>query len=519
MIHTSEDYWRGALTAIANGWALRPLFNYSGIKCINHLLGFAPTFGAGVVEANDILTLHEALKKANTEGQIAQPAWPEDIDKASKYLRSIILHARNLAPVEAASKFQQQQPQQQQQDQQQLEKDAPSAPSQKEQEKALIQMAKTQYKVAEKAFPSLDTKAAKRINYKLVGTLTKGYRAGEPVAYSLQEYTKELRVSQPHEESYEFLGKTFTNLEGAPAKVKIATFEDMIGAMEDRAHAVSVAGAWDIATNAEENEKDPPEPQQRCEKSKIEYIDGGEVKSMNAFATHAVQMLRVEAMKKFHKLHPHVSVVGGLLETIDAHIEEQLADMILEGYTADAAITQLVVKDTENHSINRIGSSSTATASTSESGTAAQTSGDDSKKRKGRSDERSAEDKLVAAQRNIEQKEKQIANLKGHGKSVERGGTPRGGYGHRFDSRNDHYNYSGGGHYSNNDRSYGYSYGGKGSGGKGGGGPPGPRAAPDVCKDFNFKGRGCTEASCRFKHICAACGDRGHGWQTCPRNR
>jgi hypothetical protein len=109
MAHTEADFWRGALTTIANGDKLAPLFACNGIKCIRTLLGWAPSFGAGALEGSEVIHLHEGLGKANTEGGVAQPVWTTDIDKAGKYLRSIILHARDLAPIEASQAFERKQ--------------------------------------------------------------------------------------------------------------------------------------------------------------------------------------------------------------------------------------------------------------------------------------------------------------------------------------------------------------------------------------------------------------------------
>ena len=58
----------------------------------------------------------------------------------------------------------------------------------------------------------------------------------------------------------------------------------------------------------------------------------------------------------------------------------------------------------------------------------------------------------------------------------------------------------------------GGGYNGQGNGGGGnGGGPvlPNIRCPPNLCKNFNFKAVGCTDANCKFAangHKCAVCG-------------
>jgi uncharacterized membrane protein YgcG len=501
MAHTTEDFWRGALTAIANGYCLQPLFAHVGINNITQMLGWAASFGEGRLDEPDVQRLSTELAAA---AQHLPQQWEADPDKASKYLRTIILHARNLAPVEAKAAY--------------MPPPAPpaEAPSQatpvneKEDAKANLARAKTAFEIASEVFPALDLDADKRVKYEIIGNLQLHAKKGEAVAYGLSQYVLNLSVSQPYEESYEIMGRKWTTSEVSLDKAKIKTFDDLIDAMRNRMQAKVVSGTWDIFENARKAERDPPEDHKYCPESKVTYIKkDGTVGTMHCFATPKMQVKRIEAMIAFSKKHPHVAVVSGLVDTIDARIEKQIANFVQLGYTEDEAVRLVIVKSPENHNVALIGSS--ATASTSSAGETSGLAGD---KRKGR-DERSIEERYAAQSRAMEQKEKQIANLKDnkHGKGGGKGGKGGGG-GDWYGQRNYHANYEdrrGGGYYGG-----GSDYGGKG--GKGGG-HPGPRCPPDVCKNFNFKGMGCTGTACRFKHECAECGAKDHGWYTCPKKR
>ena len=326
--------------------------------------------------------------------------------------------------------------------------------------------------------------AHQRVAYSTVAKLHNAATTKSPMAIGLHEYGRQLRVGLGSQETYEHMGKTYVLQGEATKAADIKTVADFFEQCKLREQAEVVAGCFDVDSNAKKQGTAPPGGDRVLSESKVSYaktLATGPpvVQTANLFATPQVQKEKLEAMQALVKRHPHIGVYA-LVHIYDKGVEQRIADLKLAGYTADAAVRYACNKCPELYAPSLAAS---AAAGSEEEPLTEQPK---KKTKKSAAAERTPDERNEALQRALENKEKQIQNLK-----VRAG---KGG-------------------------------GGKGGGGKGGnwwGGPPmyanpgwnlqppgkggGPPGGGDTCRDFNYKVGGCTRPQCRFKHMCSVCG-------------
>ena len=307
-------------------------------------------------------------------------------------------------------------------------------------------------------------------------------------------YQKQLRVTSGSEEQYTFMGKEYVAKESSSLRIKIDSPIVLIEQMEIRCQAETVANCFDVDANAAAMGKTAPAGEKVLPESTVTYVDtAGRPHSMNCSATPAVQALQMSAMKDFMKRYPHVTVAR--LETvIDAGVQQKIADLRMEGYTADAACKIACTKCPELYAISK------ADNPTKEETAAAANKAASERGGTKRGADRDPSDRAAALERALANKEKQIENLKKK--------QPWGGRGN-------------GQKWTNPEpwgKGKGGAWGAQKAGGRGGGGGSSDFSvpcAPDICRQFNFSAPGCSRgANCRFKHVCCKCG-ADHPYRQC----
>ena len=286
--------------------------------------------------------------------------------------------------------------------------------------------------------------------------------------------------------------------------------------MELRAQARWVAGCFDVdaaaaAPGASAGIKLSVLPENQLVASKCQYVHRDasgvtSVASIKCFATPEIMDLQTEAMRAFLERHPHATL--SKVEAVDEAVEKAIAEYTLRGKPMDKAVRSASVEDTHLWAYSTV---DTAPEEARAQPAAAATGGGNTSGGGAAKKQRTPEEQAQSDKRRVEQLERENRNLR-EGKKVNRGGGGGGG---------------------------GKGGGGKGGGwngppagmmwtapqypqwtppqwggppapaaGKGGGPPgfPGPVCPPDVCKDFNFKGGGCTRGTaCTYKHVCCVC--------------
>jgi uncharacterized membrane protein YgcG len=506
-----RQYLLHALDATPGGAALLPALAAAGIRSIPNMLAIDASFNTASPDMVQVNALRDKIEAAYKPNGAGGPAFmiSKKPSRASEKLKLIIVEAQahsaaysaalttlasTPAPGTTATG---------------TAAAVPTTAASVNETAALRALGQKLYTEAEVVF-GRKFKAHERVKYETVGKLHRSFLEGTPVAYALGDYTLQLRVSAAKEESYTLFGETYVPKEAQAQRAKIESADDLLRQMTLRGEAHAVAGGFSAADAAKKRGVAAPAGDQVVVTSTLAFVrsspgSGGtaataSAESRDCYATLRGQMEQVDAMRKFRERHPHVSTTK-CVAVIDAGIQERIADLMLEGSTADAAVHTACVKSPELYAVSQCETAGDATPDkgSDKSGIGGETAGS-----KAGGKRKSAEQQLEGAQKRIADFEKQVANLKG-GKGS-RGGKGGGGYG-------------GGG------------YGGGWGGGKGGGGwaypqpsaaygPSGPRpppangvqCPPDVCRDFNFKVQGCTRAQCAWKHTCAQCGQQ-HPWR------
>ena len=326
--------------------------------------------------------------------------------------------------------------------------------------------------------------AHQRVAYSTIGKLHHAATNNSPMAIGLHEYGRQLRVGVSTQETYEHMGKTFVLQGEATKAADIKTVADFFEQCKLREQAEVVSGCFDVDSNARSKGTTPPGGDRVLGESRISYATRPAtgppaVQTANLFATPQVQKEKIEAMQLFVKRHPHVSVQA-LVHIYDKGVEQRIADLKLAGYTADAAVRYACNKCPELYAPS-LATSAAAGGGGDEHDPSTEKGGKRAKKSP--AVERTAEDRTEALQRALDNKEKQIANLK-KGKG---NGGPKG--------KSNWGNWNGPPAF--NQGGWAQPPPGKGNGPPGGG---------DTCRDFNHKVSGCTRPQCRFRHACSVCG-------------
>jgi hypothetical protein len=498
-----SDFLAQATTAMRKGEALVPLLEVMNVRSCAGLLALRPSFAAGTVAEADLTALAGTIQTATAK----IPAWKgkalftstKEEEKFKAGLRAVIMEARTLAlgvgtaianalaiPTAATASA------------------MPAAPTDAAEVAALKKRGQTQYVEAAEVFAT-SFPAHSRVRYEQVGRLNKNYLEGTPVGYGLADYGLQLKVGATKDESYTMFGQTFVAKEAHSKAAVLTTEADLLRQMERRAEAKAVAGCFSASDAAKKRGAPPPSGDDVYAKSVVSFVrsmtamDGSKKMSAeerDCFATLAGQMLQVTAMRKFKERYPHVSV-SKCVSIIDAGVEERIADLMLDGATADAAVYIACVKSPELFSAASCdGKDEKASSSAGDKDTPATESGDKSKKK-------TETEQLAGAKRRIADYEREVSKLKaggGRGKGKGGGGNGmqggRGGYGGYYNPYPPPWNFQG-----------------PAPGPPRNGPPPsGVQCPPDVCRDYNFKVQSCSNQSCRYKHVCALCG-QNHPWR------
>jgi hypothetical protein len=353
---TNDLFFLQALGSITNGQCTLPIFKALGITNVAALLGHASTYAAAlVIDDSELNTLHVALEAAGVAGHAAgtSPKWTSNAANGLRYLRTIVMAARPLVPIEAAavaaaathspSTTLAAGP---------SATTAPTAPT----ADALAAVGQRQYLAAGKVYGttgngSINMHADHQIKYELVGRIEKGFKSMSPFSVPLGEYSLQLNVAAGKDETYTAFGKTWVQKEGSEKTIKIEDEATLEQQMLRRADANAVAGLWDFPTHRAAATQPAPSATDMVPSSKLLWIDTGAIQSMNAFATVAGQRVEVEKMKEFRRRHPHISAAK-FATTIDAGIQRAKANSILKGMSADAAVFDACVKSPENYSLS-----------------------------------------------------------------------------------------------------------------------------------------------------------------------
>ena len=454
---TKQKCWQLTLTEINKGEYLMAHFKALGITSNATLLAYKSTFIA-FPDETELQELHADLVNANKK--VATVKWPTEEEKGLKYLRTFLVKARALTSIEGDTV---------------VRLMVPAVATTTAPVTAPVTHAKASeankatgakcYEAAEAIYQrsELNNDAEARIKYEIVGALANAYKARAPISYPLTEYTLELHVSATKEETYEHMGRTFTAKEPGDKPLAIVTVPDMLRAMEARSRARTVAGSFDIDDNAVEKAKAKTPAEKRLTISDKKYIVGAStIKTTSVFFSPEGQAYEIEAMNKFMERFPHVAVAK-CVSVIDVGVQKRVANLLLEGYTGDAAVYQTCTKSPELYAASLVEGAG---------------NGADGKQIRDRK-VKSEDDKETATKRRIEQQERQIKNLKA-GKNGAKT-APIGGARVPGATR-----------------------------------APGPDCPPGVCKDYNFKFSGCPRgATCTLKHECAECG-LAHPFRTHP---
>ncbi len=479
----SSTPWSILLNAVFRDRAdsVSKLLAAAGFSNASQLLAVHSSFTTGAPDPVGLASLAETLHSAGTVNGVAWPA-PSKTDTTA-VLQQLVMSASNLVVPSAP---------------------APAAPAAAAGAAVTTgsTVAARHAQVGGEAYATAAVvhtakyPGSTRIKYEMVGKLQDGFKSRKPVAYALGEYGLELAVKSARTESYTHLGVTFVAQDAYEKPTTINTWELLVQQVQRRSQAKAVAGCFDVAVEARARGLPVPKSEQVHEESKVAYVDSSgavpRAKEMNCFATVQVMQHELEALTDLHRAQPHVSI--DQLIQIDTKVQAKQADYLMEGYTLDAAVIRTCLKSPELYSTAMLRSEAAddSAADGSKSGDAASKGGN---KRKA---DRTEAEELAAMRRQMENKEKQIENLK-RGKGGGRGGWQQGGRGGWQQG--------------------GWQQGGKGGwsnwtpqppqqwqGGGKGAGPPNGGGNTAVCQDFNYKVSGCSRPNCKFPHVCSQCG-------------
>jgi hypothetical protein len=325
---------------------------------------------------------------------------------------------------------------------------------------AAIALGVAQYKTAEQVHHA-SYLASERVQYELVGKAYKALQDGRPVSVVLEDIVLELASRSTKSDAvYTIAGKDFVARDASDKAITIVSFEDLYQQMERRAHMLSVAACFSHSDLMTKTGAPAPDPELIRKESTTRYVTTDAAGNMTArtmdlFGSQRILETQVTKMKELRSQQPHLTVAQ--LRVIDLRINKRISDLVLKGYSLDAATFQCVEKSPELYSTAGLPVSDKPSESPSDASTS---SG------KKRAADRTPDEAAAAFKKTLEQKEREIANLKN--------GKNRGGKG-------------------------------QGRGANGGGrgtphppaGPPPPgtprvECPPNICKEFNFWQSGCS---------------------------
>ena len=461
---TKEKCWQLTLTEVPKGEHLKGHFKVLGITSNATLLAYKSTFVA-FPEENELQELHADLLKANEK--IATVKWPKEEEKGHKYLRTFLVKARALTSIEGDMV---------------VRMLMPATTTTTYPATAPVATAKTSeankatgakcYAAAEAMYQrsELNLDAEARVKYETVGALSNAYKTRSPISFPLKEYTLELHTSSTKEETYEHMGRTYTAKESGDKEISIVSTADMMRAMDARSRARTVAGSYDVDENAIEKSKAKTPSEKRISISDRKYIEGAStIKTASVFFSPEGQAYEIDAMNKFLERYPHVAI-SKCVAVIDVGVQKRIANLLLEGFTGDAAVFQACTKSPELYAVSLV--------------EGAMPNDGEAKNGRDRKGTKTGEEKDASTKRRLEQQERQIKNLKAGKSGTDYGAKKTQGAGPRA----------------------------AGTGTR----APGPDCPPGVCKEYNFKFTGCSRgANCTLKHECAECG-LAHPFRTHP---
>ena len=318
-IKVSETFFTQTLNTVANGSVMQPVFAAAGIKNNALLLGMKPSFGSGVISDKHLQALHVLLEGVKITGH---PGWPSDAGKGMRYLGAMIMTARSLAMPEAAaiaavlipvagsvtgagSAAVVAPP-------------APTAASLAKEGMKLYETAGEIYGSTGHIYMNLE--AEYRVKYEIIGKLAAGYKARTPVAIPLGDFALELSVTTSKEESYSAFGQTWVSKDAADKTTRINDDFDLKRMMARRAQGTTVAGSWDVDALAASS--GGVLTYVKSARSKLSYIAGTSIKTMDCYATAAVQFSELQQMEIFRQRHPHVPI-SKVVSIIDTGIQRK----------------------------------------------------------------------------------------------------------------------------------------------------------------------------------------------------
>jgi len=469
-----------ALESVHHGEHLLPAMQRAGVSSLATLLAAGATFAEGAVSQTDLAAFSTVLNAAFRPGDKVRFT---SNDAHKRMLHAIVLSARSLLPAEGTA----------------LAAAnaavvstiaAVAGPPSVTADTAKSVQAKTAVKLFTLASQvhGLHVSAHARVSYTKVAQLNAGNLDKSPVAFALSEYSLQLQVGSTKKEEFSFGDKKFVDVDGAAKEVAVTTMVALSEQMELRTQANIVAGCFDVMANAVARSDAPPTGDSIRTDSTIRYVVQNpttlafETAIMVCDATPAGQQIEILAMRAFLKRNPMVSL-SRVINVVDGGIQQRIADYKMQGYTSDSAVWWACTKCPELYAPSLLDQDTP-----DKTDSAARAEG---KAAKGRSADRSPSEREAALKRQVENQERQMANLKkgkggGKGKGAWQGGGKGNGWQQPWAPPAMQWAAPGAPQ------------------------PPGrfPTACPpDVCRDFNFKPTGCAQPAgqCRYKHICAVC--------------
>ena len=489
----TADHYAKAFAAVVHGDKAAPIFAAAGLHSLSDVLCLQPSFATAVPIDSELIHLHNRLAAA---GKVGTVTWPASFDKTSRILRSLVSAMASIKPAEMAA----------------VAHAAaagataatgttaaalpvPAAGTAAVDKKRGAEL----YEVAQRVH-AREYHGSEMVKHEVVGKLNAGFLLRAPTGYALSEYGLHLKVLGTRKETYQMLGDTFVRQDAADKPVAVSSWEDMLLQMERRAEAKAVAGCFDVVQAAKNASVPAPMGKHVWDGSEIRWVEDSAgalvARAWSCYATPAGQALQVNALRELHRSQPHLKV--SQLVTIDARVERRISDLILKGYTGDAACFEACVKSPELYSAANITPAEEGEAEASTD--AAPAGGEAAKgKNKRKGGTRSDEDEVASLKRQLDQSKRHAENLK-NGKAGGKGGKGgKGGYQqwHAPPWQQQQY-----GNWQQQQQG-------------GGGGPPGGQVkCPDnICRDYNFKVNGCERGNaCQKDHKCPQCG-RAHPYR------
>ena len=475
-LNITAKFWLRTLDAVHNGGnALHAHFKACGITSNTTLLSHQPSFRGQWINEEEIASLHADLLAKNQANGGVQ--WPSDHEKGHKYIRSILVRANAIyqAEEDAAAR-----------DltdtlgERKKSRDFDTDSSKTKTESELEAFGARLFRDAKTVFPELDYSCDQQVKHSTVAKIHQGFQTGKPYAIALNEFALELRVSrEARSETYSFMGKEYVAQDGDDKVCKIDDIDSLIRQMKRRFQAKAVAGAFCTSKAAKERGEAEPLDEMRLKSSATRYIGSDDaIKSIQAYATPKGLMIEIDAMLAFRTRNPHISIAK-IVKFIDAPIQRHLANLQMNGMTADCATHQICKKSPELYAPSLCEGSDTTEPKTTET------------KKEGGKRVRTEDETAAAMKNRAEQLAREVANLKAGKGRANNKPVVQFQQGNQFQQG-------------------GFQHDGKG---KGKGKPAGPVCPQDYCKKFNFTQDGCSGVGCRFKHKCAECHSDQHPYR------